>query len=60
MASPGSRIRAARKAAGLRQLDLARMTGRDQSAVSRWERGRDLPTDPRVRAVLARELGVTL
>lgn len=44
----------------MRQLDLARLTGRTQGAVSRWERGKDLPTDPSVRAVLARELGVTL
>jgi len=46
----GVRIRAARKAAGLSQRQLARRLGVKQGAVSQWERGQ---TEPSVRHFIA-------
>ncbi len=49
--SPAAEIvRAARRAAGLTQTDLAKRVGSTQSAVSRWEAGRD---DPRLTTLAA-------
>jgi putative transcriptional regulator len=53
----GQRIRAARKAAGLSQVQLARAVGVVQQIVSNWECGKTAPHyDCRPR--LARVLGV--
>lgn len=52
----GDDIRRARKCAGLRQLDVARRVGVTRSAVSRWERGLDIPS-PEHQAALATVLG---
>src|SRR5207248_1253472 len=38
----GRRVRAARKAAGLKQEELAQRVGVDQTMVSRFEHGRDI------------------
>src|SRR5438045_3111443 len=38
----GRRVRAARKAAGLKQEDLAARIGVDQPTISRFEQGRDI------------------
>lgn len=48
----GTRLRAARKAKSLRQLDLGAQVARSQPAVCRWERDLDVPP-PSVRIVLA-------
>lgn len=45
-----------RRAAGLRQVDVAAVLGVTQTAVSRWERGRRQPTRYQ-GAVLAKLLG---
>lgn len=58
--STADRIRDARNAARLTQRELAdRLELRDALAVSRWERGRNLPSEA-VRERLAAALGVTV
>lgn len=47
----GAALRRARRAAGLRQLDVARATGVTRSAVSRWERGLDVPAPERLEGL---------
>ncbi len=44
MQEPGSVLRAARLAAGLSQVRLARRAGTSQAAISRIEQGRESPT----------------
>lgn len=56
----GSRVRAARKAAGLTQSDLARVCGVTLQAVLRWEHGVNVPKVPEVREKMALVLGVGL
>lgn len=51
----GRNIKASRRALQLRQEDLAKLLDVEQSTVSRWEAGRQLPRD-RHRAALARYL----
>jgi transcriptional regulator with XRE-family HTH domain len=38
-------IKAARKAKGMSQFDFAEQVGVDQTTVSRWERGKAIPTE---------------
>jgi transcriptional regulator with XRE-family HTH domain len=49
---PGHLIRWARERAGLSQADLARAVNTTQSAVSRWEMGRDEPRRSRLAELL--------
>lgn len=50
----GALIREARRRAGLTQAELARRMGTSQSAVARWERGRQSPSfDTVIRALRA-------
>lgn len=46
------------KPLGLRQQDIAKSTGKRQSAVTKWKTGKNLPTTETVR-VLADEAGVS-
>ena len=39
----GEKLRAARKAAGLTQVQLAELVGCDQNHISRWEKGSHEP-----------------
>lgn len=55
----GKRLRDARKAAGLSQLQLADDIGTIQEQISRWECGVYAPVDA-MRPRLARALGVTV
>ena len=48
----GGLVRAARQAAGLSQSGLADRLGTTQSAVSRWEHGRDEPRLSRLAEIL--------
>lgn len=49
----GELIRAARRQAGLTQLQLARRMGTGQSVIVRWERGERSPTVDTVRRAAA-------
>lgn len=40
----GANLSAARAAAGMKQLDVAQALGVDSQYVSRWERGKVMPT----------------
>lgn len=53
----GKRIARARDKKGWSQTDLAKAAGVHQGTVSKWERGRELPDDPRP---LAKVLGLPL
>lgn len=55
----GKRLRAARKAAGLSQLELASLLGTIQEQISRWENGVYAPVDD-MRPRLAKALGTTV
>jgi transcriptional regulator with XRE-family HTH domain len=55
----GERIRARRKALGLKQREIAQALGIEQSEVSRWERGVHEPRGKN-RARLCDVLGVTV
>ena len=55
----GRRLREARKAAGLSQLQLAETLGTLQEQISRWERGIYAPVDE-MRPRLAKALGVPI
>lgn len=54
-----ARLRAARKAAGLSQAELAKRVGSDQAIISRIERGESMGT-PEVLRALGKELKVTV
>jgi transcriptional regulator with XRE-family HTH domain len=53
----GANLKAARKAAGLTQRQLAERIGTDSFQVSRWERGANRPQDDTLQA-LAFALGM--
>ena len=55
----GKRLRDARKAAGLTQLELAVLLGTIQEQISRWECGVYAPVDE-MRPRIAKALGVTV
>lgn len=55
----GENVRVRRQALGLTQAELARSTGFDLMAISRWERGASSPRGESAVA-LARALGVSL
>jgi transcriptional regulator with XRE-family HTH domain len=55
----GRRIRAAREAAGLKQVELARRCGVISTTAWRWEDGRAEPALPMLR-VIASETGADL
>jgi uncharacterized protein len=48
----GAVVRDARRSAGLSQAELAAAVGTTQSAVSRWERGHDVPRADTLVAIL--------
>lgn len=48
----GDRLKAAREAAGLSQDDVAQKLDVDQSRVSRWETGKNLPTGERRKRLI--------
>lgn len=52
----GERLRQAREEAGLRQVDLAELTGLPQQRISSWESGSVTPRDA-VKPIVARALG---
>lgn len=58
-AACGNRIREARLAAGLTQVQLAEAIGSTQQAVAKWEAGRGVPRDG-FRWKLCDTLGCTL
>ena len=45
-------LREARLRAGLTQAELARRSGRQQSAIARWERGRSAPSFETLRELI--------
>lgn len=55
----GQRLVAARRAAGLTQVQLAAAAGVPQQYISHWERGRNAPRDAN-RIALARALGMSV
>jgi transcriptional regulator with XRE-family HTH domain len=56
----GGRLRAARRARGLTQMQVVAATGIEQATISKYEQGEiDEPSAPKI-AVLARALGVSM
>lgn len=53
------KIKVLRKAAGIRQVDLAKMLGVGQPSLCAWESGKSQPTTDRLPA-LAKALGCTI
>lgn len=56
----GSRIRMARRVAGLLQEQLAEKAGIDQATVSRWEHRDEVPDRAGSLLAIARALGVSV
>lgn len=54
----GEKLKAARKAAGLTQVELAEKVGCKQKDISRWENGR--PTTAETLKKLAQALGCSM
>ena len=54
----GERIRSAREAAGMTQVDLARVSGIDNSSLSHYESGRRMPC-PLTLSIIVRSLDVS-
>lgn len=54
----GEKLRAARKAAGLTQVELAEKVGCKQKDISRWENGRPMTAETLKK--LAQALGCTM